>query len=227
VGPSRDPVDLVGGNVARRVFYLHVPALTDGRPRTLRFSSIMPWREVKRRLGGRTHRELLTIISGCYKKGEDVRKFLTFQVLETDGEVASVVDDLRRLMGQTFWAKAKGGRPLGPDLRAAKGLLSDIRGLTGDPQVLLDSMLDYVEHGIDFTREYGDMWEGYYSSIEGVFDDAAKHLLANPDPVDVAAAVARIEAMVGRTEWMGWGFNDYLEDRTEDLLEELRSRELV
>ncbi len=217
----------MGGNVARRAFYLHTAAPNDGRPRKVRYSCIMSWKEVKRRLGGRTERELLTVISGCYRQGEDVRKFLTFQVLETDGEVAAAVDDLGHLMGQTFWAKAKGGRPLGPDLRAAKGLLSDIRGLTGDPKVLLDAMLDYVEHGIDFTLEYGDMWEGYYSSIEGVFDDAVKHLLANPDKVDVAAAVARIEAMVGRTEWMGWGFNDYLEDRTEDLLEELRSRGLM
>ena len=78
-------------------------------------------------------------------------------------------------------------------------------------------MLLYVEHGIDFTCEYGDMWESYYISVENMLDTAVKMILKNAILLDKDEYGDRIDEMVERTSRMGWGFNESLTDIAEDL----------
>jgi hypothetical protein len=82
-------------------------------------------------------------------------------------------------------------------------------------------MLDFVEHGVGFTNMYGDLWQGYYDSVEGMFLRARDELLANRDGPGAAGAMARIEAIVRGCSYEGYGFKDNLEDWTEELRDEL------
>ena len=182
---------------------------------------ILPWREVRARLRGRSEAELLSVIRDCYRRDEGVRKLLTLRLMDEGNEALAAVEDLRRLVGEAFWAKDRRGEPLGPGLRAARAHLRDVEGLTDDPQVLLECLLDYSGHGIGFTVEHGDMWEGYYEDIEAVFDRAMRHLVEHRGVVDVGAALERAAAMVARTEGIGWGFYEYLEVRLEETRNEL------
>jgi hypothetical protein len=67
--------------------------------------------------------------------------------------------------------------------------------------------LYYVGKGIQGTLAYGDIDEGFYSSIESVFESAIKRILANPEPEQYQK---RLEDMVKATRDMGWGFYDGL-----------------
>lgn len=48
--------------------------------------------------------------------------------------------------------------------------MSDYKKLKPSPDKIADLMLFYVENACQFTNEYGDMWEQYYTSVENNFN---------------------------------------------------------
>lgn len=68
-------------------------------------------------------------------------------------------------------------------------------------------MLYYVEQGVDFTNEYGDIDEPFYNSMESMFDQALK-LILETDLQDTF--FSRCRAIVKKTSHIGWGFHDNL-----------------
>lgn len=181
----------------------------------------LPWSEVRRRLRGRPERELLRIIGDCYKASAEVRERLTLDLLEGPEERERAIARYRHRLSQAFWAQDRRGAPVGPDLRTARDCVLKVGSLAQEPGTAIDVMLDYVEHGVGFTCEYGDFWEGYYDAVEGMFLKARDALLADRDRLDVARIVARMEAIVGGCSYCGYGFKDNLDIWMEELREEL------
>ena len=76
-------------------------------------------------------------------------------------------------------------------------------------QRLIDLMLYYVECGVEFTNDYGDIDENYYLSLERAYRDSLylidKHLLHD-------TFKDRALKVVHDTENIGWGFHDTLGD---------------
>lgn len=183
----------------------------------MKSTSIIRWGEIKKRLKGKPEKELLSIISNCYKLSNEVKYFLTCEISESDEELERVFAELKGKMSSIIWAKARNGMPLGPNLKEARKIVTDVKKLTKDPITIIEFMLLYVEHGIDFTCEYGDMWESYYISVENMLDTAVKMILKNAILLDKDEYGDRIDEMVERTSRMGWGFNESLTDIAEDL----------
>jgi hypothetical protein len=186
----------------------------------------LPWTEVRRRLRGRPERELLRLIGECYRASAEVRERLSIELMEGRQEREEAIRRCRGRIEGAFWAEDRRGGPVAPDLRAARACVSRVAALTDDPGTRLDAMLDFVEHGVGFANMYGDLWQGYYDSVEGMFLRAREALLANRDGPDAARVMARVEAIVGKCRYEGYGFRDNLEGWTEELREELlRSRD--
>ena len=167
--------------------------------------------EIKKRLTEKSDKELLSIISSCYKASDEVKFYLTSLVVN-DEEADRILMELKERLFQAFWATAKNGRPLGPNLKEAKKILSDVNKVTNKPETILNFMLDYVEHGVEFTNSYGDMWEGYYSSIESMFESLGEYLIKNVGEIDIVVTMTRIEEIVNKSDGIGWGFYDNLLD---------------
>ena len=70
-------------------------------------------------------------------------------------------------------------------------------------------MLFYVEMGVRYTNEYGDITAAFYESMESVYDGALKVITANGLQDDYRA---RCHKMVTDTRSIGWGFHDTLSD---------------
>lgn len=70
-------------------------------------------------------------------------------------------------------------------------------------------MLFYVETGVKFTKDFGDINEGFYSSIENTFV-AALTLMKKEDLLGKFAE--RAGKVISDTSGIGWGFHDYLCD---------------
>lgn len=68
-------------------------------------------------------------------------------------------------------------------------------------------MLVYVETGVSFTNDFGDMNESFYSSLESMFMRAMK--LMQKEGI-LNKFTDRAEAIVEDTRNVGWGFHDYL-----------------
>ncbi len=70
-------------------------------------------------------------------------------------------------------------------------------------------MLTYVEKGTEFTRQFGDINEPFYNSLESVFDDMAQLLLH--EGVDFYPLFQeRIQHLTTHAKFIGWGYGDFL-----------------
>lgn len=70
-------------------------------------------------------------------------------------------------------------------------------------------MLFYVETGVEFTNDFGDIDEGFYSSLETTYVSALT-LMRKENFLDKFAH--RAGKIVSDTNGIGWGFHDYLAD---------------
>ncbi len=70
-------------------------------------------------------------------------------------------------------------------------------------------MLYYVETGVEFTNEYGDIDEQFYSSLESVYLQALT--LMKKEKI-LEKFMQRADQIASETKNMGWGFYDSISD---------------
>ena len=95
-------------------------------------------------------------------------------------------------------------------------LLRDVlRGEMGfDGIVMADGLaVDFLKNtegeGCEYTLEFGDMWEQFYTTLEGNFDKAMRFIFLNGL---LANYYERIEKLIDSVSDCGWGFYDTLQD---------------
>ena len=70
-------------------------------------------------------------------------------------------------------------------------------------------MLFYVENGVNYTNEYGDIDDAFYSSMESMYESALKYI--NQSDLEEEFR-GRCEDIISATSGIGWGFHDTLGD---------------
>lgn len=182
---------------------------------------IITWSEVKKRLMGRSEKELISLLSDCYKLSPDVKVKLSLAVSEDKTETSKIILELKKRLHKTFWTYEKNGCPKNPDLKEANKIISLAKSATDDKKLLLDLMLDHFQHGIDFTMKLGDLWDAYYGSIERMFQKSCDLIIDHRSEIDLDNALKRIDENIEKTELIGWGFHDNLVDMREELKQRL------
>lgn len=94
-------------------------------------------------------------------------------------------------------------------LSVAKKAIADFKKLNNNPNLIIDLMIYYVEIGVDFTGEYGDIDEPFYYSMESMYDAAAKFAIENKIANHY---ISRFKEIVDDTRDMGWGFYGSLKE---------------
>jgi hypothetical protein len=79
----------------------------------------------------------------------------------------------------------------------------------------------YVENGTQFTREFGDVNERFYDSVESVLVELAA-LLRNEGRMLCPQFRNRLARLEKTAEDIGWGFGDFVGDVVQELDMELR-----
>lgn len=106
------------------------------------------------------------------------------------------------------------------DLRAARKVVNDyVKVLKEYPRSGAELKLYYVEVGTAITDEFGDMYEGFYNSMESMFDSFCKDLKRNPSWYE--HFIGRMEKLRKTTSYMGWGYADGIDAMIEEVEEEL------
>lgn len=59
-------------------------------------------------------------------------------------------------------------------MSVAKKAIRDFKKISGKPLYIIDIMLHYVDQGVNFTEQYGDIGEPFYNSMEKMFEEAIK-----------------------------------------------------
>lgn len=150
--------------------------------------------------------QLIDLVKACFDASKDMEKFLAIRILG-DEAAESLFHEYRKKVEQQFFPERGFGKL---KLQEAKKAISEFERLTGSVKYSMELKLIYVENGVDFTLSYGDVDERFYNSMESVYADVID--LVNEDETAELfdEYEERIEAIVSKTEEVGWGFHDGL-----------------
>ncbi|MBD2865225.1 DUF6155 family protein [Paenibacillus oceani] len=150
--------------------------------------------------------QLIDLVKACYGASKDMEKFLAVRILG-DEAVQSLFQEYRKKVEQEFFPERGHGKLR---LQEAKHAISEFEKLTGSVQYSLELKLIYVENGVDFTLSYGDIDERFYYSMVSVYADIIAQVNEDETAELFDEFEERLEAVVSKTEGIGWGFHDRL-----------------
>jgi hypothetical protein len=158
--------------------------------------------DIKKELKKLDKDKLIELVADLYKKNKTVKEFFDFFVNPDEREL---FNKYRDKVVEAFYPK----RGYNFKLKDGKQAISDFKKLGPSSDLIADLMLIYVETGVKFTNDFGDIDEGFYSSL-GTTYVAALTLMKKENLLDKFAD--RASNVVSDTSGIGWGFHDYLGD---------------
>ena len=156
--------------------------------------------DVKKELKKLDKTQLIELVTDLYKNNKSVKEFLDFYVNPNEKEL---FERYRDKVFEAFFPK----RGFKLKLTDGKKAISDYKKLGTSSDYLANLMLFYVETGVQFTNDYGDINEGFYSSMESMFL-AALTLMKKENLLNKFAD--RAAKVMSDTSSIGWGFHDCL-----------------
>ena len=157
---------------------------------------------LKKYLSQFTKEQLAGQILELHKKYKDVKEYYEFSI---NPDLTTKREKVKEAVLECFFPK----RGFKLRLKDARKIISDFKKLEPDAESLADVMLYYVECGVQFTNDFGDIDEPFYNSIAGMFNNAAKFIQENGLS---EMFLARAQKIMEDTNDIGWGFHDEMLD---------------
>jgi hypothetical protein len=174
------------------------------------------WSTLRQQLATWEKPALLVLVKDLYEAAAENRDFIQArcQVGQNGGESLEKYRD--KIVEQFYPARGDAKLKLGEARKAVR----DYRKATGNLHGTVELLMTYVENGAEFTAEYGDIDERFYSSIESALDELAALLYGDAREMypQFSERLARVEQLSGG---IGWGFGDYIGDVVWQLEDEL------
>jgi len=148
--------------------------------------------------------ELIDDISELCQKFKPVKDF--YQIRLSPQAELLVSNKYRKTIEDEFFPARGLGKAR---LAIAKKAITEFKKVSQTPDSLVDIMLFYVEQGVKFTNEYGDIDEPFYISMETMYEKTIE--LINQYKLHNIFQ-ARFLKVVKDTSDIGWGFHDTLQD---------------
>lgn len=174
------------------------------------------WSNVHQQLTTWDKLALLALVKDLYDAATVNRDFIhaRCQGGETGGEALETYRS--KIVEQFFPVHGFGKLKLGE----ARKAIRDYYKATGNLSGKVELLMTYVENGTEFTREYGDIDERFYNSVESALAELAKLLCSEARELypQYSDRLARVEQM---SDSISWGFCDYVKDVVAQLEVEL------
>ncbi len=162
----------------------------------------MSVRNLKQFLAEKSKDELIKLLAELYTKHKNVKEYLEHLAApDPAGTLQKYKDRVQKAFIPSSTFKFK--------LSDARKAIADFRKLDPSPEDLAEILLYHVEMCVEFTNDYGDIDEQFYTSTENQFENAMK-IMHKHNLLDKFQA--RCEAVCTDTEGIGWGFPDALSD---------------
>ena len=159
--------------------------------------------QLKRHLTKLTKEQVIDMVLELFDARKEAKEYLEFYINPNDD---AKLEEYKKIIYNEFYPNR--GEPK-CRFSICRKAISDFKKLKPFPSCLADLMLFYIETGVNFTVEYGDMWEQYYTALENNFDKAMEFIYKNGYLEELRP---RIEKMLKTSEECGWGFPDTLYD---------------
>ena len=161
------------------------------------------WVNIKNRLEKQGPKDLLKILKDLYDLDDKNRRFVEARFLTSKTSLARY----KKIISHALYPDIFDHETV--SLATGRKAISDFKKASGDTTGVLELMVYYIEQGNDFTLNYGDMDEQFYSSLESMFDGVIK-LLLKSDQKLVDLFLPRLQTIVKKANGMGWGYYDYI-----------------
>lgn len=169
---------------------------------------------LKKHLSQFSKEQLISQILELNKKYKDVKAWYQFSL---NPDISGEKQKAKNAVFECFFPMR--GSKL--RLKDARKIISDFKKLEPDAESLADVMMHYVETGVEFTDEYGDIDEPFYNSVAGMFNNAAKFIEKNGLE---KIFIVRAKKIADDTKDFGWGFHDELSSIYYDYFEKSGDR---
>lgn len=150
---------------------------------------------------------LLALVKDLYESAAGNRDFIQARC-NAEATRGETLEKYRRRVVEPFFP-ARGEPKL--KLGDARKAIRDYRKATGNMPGTVELLMTYVESGTRFTRQYGDIHEGFYSSVESALNELAALLRGEAREIysQFSDRLAKVDRMASG---IGWGFGDYVGD---------------
>ena len=157
--------------------------------------------QLKKALSDKSEKELMEEVINLFKKSSQVKEYYTL-ALSAEGE-EHVLEKYKEIINNEFFPKRGYGKAR---LSVAKKAISDFKKISGKPHLIVDIMLHYVDQGVNYTGQYGDINEPFYNSMEKMFEEALKLAEKN----NLLPSFQKTCEEIINEACEGWGFKDGL-----------------
>jgi hypothetical protein len=160
----------------------------------------MGLRDIKKELKKLDKEGLINLISDLYKKDKATKELLDYYVKPNERDLFNKYGDI---VFEAFYPTS------GYDLKLKNGkkAITDFKKFSPSSELVAELMLFYVATGVNFTNDFGDIDEGFYSSLGTTFAAAMK-LMKKENLLEKLAA--QVSNIVHETNGIGWGFHEYI-----------------
>lgn len=158
-------------------------------------------RELRAHLARKTPPELIEEIVTLYSRYESVKEFYMAQL--QGGYSEELLDRYKAIITKEFFPSDF--RPGPGRIAIARRAVLDYKKLAASPVSVADIMLHYVEIGVAYTRQFGDIDAPFYASVERMYETAIKHILASNLEGQFQERCTQI---MRQSDGFGWGFSD-------------------
>jgi hypothetical protein len=161
------------------------------------------WQSVREKLSRCSKPDLIALVKGLYEASPNNRDFLQTRFQTEENAEAALEKYRHKIVEQFFPAHGVGKLKLGE----ARKTIRDYRKATGNLEGTIDLMLSYGENGTEFTREFGDINESFYNSLESVLNEMAQLLLREGSEF-YPQFHEQVQRLATRADGIGWGYGD-------------------
>ncbi|MDZ7692121.1 MAG: DUF6155 family protein [Balneolaceae bacterium] len=164
--------------------------------------------------------ELREVILELCKLEPKNKQFLQLYLQSSDAvDIKSIVNEAKKKIHGHFY-----GRSMFPkvDLSNARKTVSEYSKVLKEyPSQIADLKLYYVEIGTELTNEFGDINEGFYSSLESMFESFCNQIKKHP--IYFKKFEDRIYELQIACQNIGWGYGDVIDDLAFELEEVIKT----
>lgn len=163
---------------------------------------------VKKFLQSMPKESIIGMVMEMYSARKEAQEYLEFY---THPNERGKLEEYKNIIREEFYP----ARRREPQTRFAvcRKAVADFKKLKPSADALADLMVSYMEWATQFTHDYGDMWEQYYTSVDGNFGKTVKHIVVN-DLWEIYDY--RLRQCVEWASVCGYGFADTIADLYEE-----------
>jgi len=161
------------------------------------------WNTVRQHLSDWNQPALLALVKDLYDVTPANRAFINARC-QSEGDGGETLEIYRNKIVEQFYPKRGEGKL---KLGEARKAIREYRKATGNVSGVAELLMAYVENGVRFTCEYGDIDERFYNSVESVLNELADLLRGEARELypKFRERLATVEKL---TDGIGWGFHD-------------------